>query len=186
MLKSLITFLIGLILTSNAFAQPPEGKIALHISRFHYEHPVRLLHPYLDFWHMKGPMAEKISRESLKKNFNMLDDCNGDANVLLLLEPHMFYNPQMRNFHAELIVRVYANQGPNPVITIKKQAQQEGDLALTPEVHMEKAYLKAIQKIIKELETDKTFLASLKGLPIRDLQSFCNGMYNWPLAKFYY
>jgi hypothetical protein len=22
-------------------------------------HPVRLLHPYLDVWHMKGPLAEK-------------------------------------------------------------------------------------------------------------------------------
>ena len=58
MQKLLISIFISL-LACNAFAETAPiklpGNIAMHIGKTHYEHPVRLLHPYLDVWHMKGP-----------------------------------------------------------------------------------------------------------------------------------
>ena len=77
------------------------GNIAVHIAKTHYEHPVRMLHPYLDVWHMKGPLAEKAALKTLEKRFAHINMCtkSDNANVVLLLEPHMFYNPQLRVFH---------------------------------------------------------------------------------------
>jgi hypothetical protein len=83
-----------LFVSQAAFAQTKlPGNVAIHIAKTHYEHPVRLLHPYLDFWHMKGPLAQKAALKTVQKRFAGVTDCKTNAQVVLLLEPHMFYNP---------------------------------------------------------------------------------------------
>ncbi len=163
----------------------------MHIGKTHYEHPVRLLHPYLDVWHMKGPLAEKAALKALKKRFANVDDCSAPANVVLLLEPHMFYNAQLRVFHGEIIARAYVKGTEQPtyensLTVIKKQAQQIGDLGVKPDFYMEKAYAKAMDKVIKKLETDKTFLATLDKAKMDDPKSICDTLDGLPAAKFYY
>ena len=173
----------------------------MHIGKTHYEHPIRLLHPYLDVWHMKGPLAEKAALKTLKKRFANVGDCNASANVVLLLEPHMFYNPQLRVFHAEIIARAYTQGAKetqdtkettlqptyeNAITTIKKQAQQQGDLGVTPDFYMEKAYTKAMEKIIKKLETDEAFLAALNKAKMENPRTICDTLDSLPAAKFYY
>ena len=159
--KMPIFALFALVASQTAFAQTKlPGNVAVHIAKTHYEHPVRLLHPYLDFWHMKAPLANKVALKTLPKRFAGVSDCNTNAQVVLLLEPHMFYNPQLRVFHAEFIARAYTSTGES-ITRIKKQAQQIGDLGVKPDFYMEKAYTKAMDKIIKALETDKAFLAKV-------------------------
>src|SRR5690606_19848805 len=114
-----------------------------------------------------------------------------NANVVLLLEPHMFYNPQMRVFHGEIIARVFnstakLNDLDQPIITIKKQAQQNGDLGIKPDFYMEKAYIKAMDKIIKKLETDQTFLSAINTAQKDNARSLCSALDDLPVAKFYY
>jgi hypothetical protein len=167
------------------------GNIAMHIGKTHYEHPVRLLHPYLDVWHMKGPQAEKAALKALKKRFANVSDCSAPANVVLLLEPHMFYNAQLRVFHGEIIARAYTKGTEAPtyesaLTVIKKQAQQNGDLGIKPDFYMEKAYAKAMDKVIKKLETDKAFLATLDKTKMQDPKSICDTLDSLPAAKFYY
>ncbi len=186
MLKTIFIFLFGLIFSSSGLAETIPANIALHIAPTHYEHPVRLLHPYLDYWHMKGPLTEKVAKAALEKRFASVTDCSGNASVVLLIEPHIFYNPQMRVFHAEFIARAYTKLSGSPITTIKKQAQQQGELAITPEISIEKAYANAMNQIVQQLETDKTFLEALNAAPISDLQSTCNSLDNMPLSKFYY
>lgn len=181
---------LSLVLSAAAYAETAPlkipGNIIMHIAKTHYEHPVRLLHPYLDVWHMKGPLAEKAAFNSLRKRFANVDNCNGKASIVLLVEPHMFYNAQLRVFHGEIIARAYVDSAGDPVTTIKKQAQQAGDLGIKPDFYIERAYTKAMEKVIKKLETDKAFLAALDKANLDNPKSICDALDRLPVAKFYY
>ena len=184
LIASLTTVLMA---SSSAFAEKLPGNIAVHIAKTHYEHPVRLLHPYLDVWHMKGPLVEKAALKTLEKRFANLNLCNSStgADVVLLLEPHMYYNPQLRVFHGEIIARAFTN-GTEPILTIKKQVQQNGDLGIKPDFYMEKAYTKAMDKVIKKLEADKVFLATLNNIQKNNAETLCAALDDLPVAKIYY
>lgn len=195
MQKILVMTILSLGFCSAAYAEATSvklpGSIAMHIGRTHYEHPVRLLHPYLDFWHMKGPLAEKAALKALKQRFANVGDCSTPANVVLLLEPHIFYNVHLGVFHAEFFARAYVKSAEEPtyensLIVIKKQAQQFGNLGIKPDYYMEKAYAKAMDKVIKKLETDKAFLATLENTKLDDLKSICDTLDKLPAAKIYY
>ena len=195
MQKLLVSIFISLLACNAAIAEiaPVKlpGNIAMHIGKTHYEHPVRLLHPYLDVWHMKGPLAEKAALKALKKRFANVGDCSANANVVLLLEPHMFYNAQLRVFHGEIIARAYTKGSEEPsyenaITVIKKQAQQNGDLGVKPDFYMERAYAKAMDKVIKKLDTDKAFLATLNQPNIDNPKAICDALDKLPAAKFYY
>ena len=195
-----ISLWMSLFIANSALAESAQsplaklpGNIAVHIAKTHYEHPVRLLHPYLDVWHMKGPLAEKAAFKSLEKRFANVQHCadSENVNVVLLLEPHMFYNPQLRVFHAEIIARVFINSTElkdleKPFISVKKQAQQLGDLGIKPDFYMEKAYIKAMDKVIKKLETDQSFTSAISTAQNGNAQSLCAALDDLPVAKIYY
>lgn len=201
MFKWFIVLFLSLIFSNAAFADKLPGNIAVHIAKRHYEHPVRLLHPYLDVWHMKGPMLEKVALKALPKRFANVSMCanSSNADVVLSLEPQMFYNAQLRVFHAEIIAKAYVNNGEPvdqlvAIATVKKQAQQNGDLGIKPEYYMEKAYTKAMDKVIKQLEVDSAFLAVLNKTtdktadktPANKAETLCDGLNDLPVTKIYY
>lgn len=193
MLKIIISLFVGLIFSSAAFAHQLAGNVAIHIAKRHYEHPVRMLHPYLDVWHMKGPMAEKVALKILPKHFATINMCanSTSADVVLSIEPQMFYNAQLRVFHAEIIAKAYVANGQPvdqliAIATVKKQAQQLGDLGIKPDYYMEKAYTKAMDKVIKQLETDNAFLATLNKIPANKAESLCSALNDLPVSKIYY
>jgi hypothetical protein len=193
MFKLTLALFAGLLISTSAIADKLPGNIAVLIAKRHYEHPVRLLHPYLDVWHMKGPMAEKVALKTLPKRFANVNMCanTSNADVVLLLEPQMFYNAQLRVFHAEIILKAYTKgtEPPNTnsaITTIKKQAQQIGDLNVKPDYYMEKAYTKAMDKVIKQLETDSAFLAVLNKTPSNNAESLCGALNDLPISTIYY
>ncbi len=194
LLKTGICAIAAMFISNVAVAESAKlpGNIAVHIAKLHYEHPVRLLHPYLDVWHMKGPLAEKAALKALQKRFANTNRCadSDKAAVVLLLEPHMFYNAQLRVFHGEIIARAFINASASdletPIIRIKKQAQQNGDLGIKPEFYMEKAYAKAMDKIIKKLETDKSFLTAINSTQNDNPAQLCAALDDLPVAKIYY
>ena len=193
MFKWFVALLLSLIFSNVALADKLPGNIAVHIAKRHYEHPVRLLHPYLDVWHMKGPMVEKVALKVLPKQFANVSMCSNSSNadVILSLEPQMFYNAQLRVFYAEIIAKAYVNNGQPidqlvAVATVKKQAQQNGDLGIKPEYYMEKAYTKAMDKVVKQLEVDSAFLAVLNKTPANKAETLCYGLNDLPVTKIYY
>jgi hypothetical protein len=195
-MKLLITLITTLFLQSVAVAettpQDMPGNIAIHIAEMHYKHPVRLMHTYLGYWHMKGPSAEKAALKTLQKSFGHVQLCNdaSHAEVLLFIEPHMFYNPQSRLFYAKLIVKAYDNdnssQTRQPILKITKEAQQIGDLNSTPEFYIEKAYIKAMQLVINELETNQAFLDTISSSDIKHVETICPALDELPVSKLYY
>lgn len=188
---TILSFLFCITAYAETTAVKLPGNIAMHIGKTHYEYPVRMLHPYLDVWHMKGPLAEKAAMKALKKRFANVGNCSAPANVVLLLEPHMFYNAQLRVFHGEIIARAYVKGVDEPnyenaLTIIKKQAAVNGELGVKPDFYMEKAYAKAMDKVIKKLETDKAFLATLDKANMENPKSICDALDALPAAKFYY
>jgi len=163
------------------------GNIALHIAKTHYLHPTRLLHPYLDHWHMKGPLAEKAALASLQKHFANVNACatSSEADVVLLLEPYMFYNAQLRVFHAEYIVRAFTSNGA-PITRIKENGQQLGELATAPDFFMEKSYTKAINKAVAALTTDQAFLNTLDKNSKLNAGEICRQLDSLQLERLYY
>ncbi len=193
MFKLFVVLLLSLIYSTAALADRLPGNIAVHIAKRHYEHPVRLLHPYLDVWHMKGPMVEKVALKVLPKRFANVNMCanSSNADVILSLEPQMFYNAQLRVFYAEIIAKAYVNNGEPidqlvAIATVKKQAQQNGDLGIKPEYYIEKAYTKAMDKVVKQLEVDSAFLAVLNKTPANKAETLCDGLNDLPVTKIYY
>lgn len=170
-----------------------QGNMAVHIAQMHYEHPTRLMHPYLDVWHMKGPLAQKVALATLSKRFEHVQWCNQakHATLVLQLEPHMFYNPQLKVFHAEIIAKAYTQSGGSSnlepaMLKIKKQAQQVGDLNATPAFYMEKAYVKAMDKVIAALEKDAVFVNSLQTTQAKQVETICPALDELPVSKLYY
>lgn len=171
----------------NAEAAKLPGNIALHIAKTHYLHPVRLTHAYIDHWHMKGPSAEKAAIATLDSQFSNVSECTTDsqADLVLLLEPHLFYNAQLGVFHAEYIARAYTNDGA-PITRIKQQTRQLGDLNITPEITIEKAYAKAMRKIVRKLAKDQSFLNTLNKNNTIHAGEICRQLDYKPLEKLYY
>jgi hypothetical protein len=185
-LKLLVMFFCCMSLTHAETAKLP-GTIALHIAKIHYLHPELLMHPYAEVWHMKGPLAEKAAMASLQKRFANVIECTNDseADVVLLLEPHIFYNPQSRIFHVEYIARAYTGN-TEPITRIQKQAEQIGSLGILPDFYMEQGYTKAIDKVIKNLVVDQAFLATLDKNSKIKAGAICNALDYLPLDKLYY
>ncbi len=182
-----IFLLLSCAVFTIAQAEKLPGNIVLHIAKTHYQHPMRIWHPYLSFWHMKGPLAEKAALAALQKRFANVSECTTDtkASVVLLLEPHLFYNPQLQVFHAEFIARAYTDSN-NPITRIKKQARQSGDITIAPNVYIEKSYTKAIEKVIEKLAVDKAFLATLDKHNVKNSEALCHQLDDLPIDKFYY
>lgn len=194
-MKLLLTLFSTLLVSSWAFADTTliPGNIAVHIAQVHYEHPVRILHPYLDVWHMKGPLAQKAATSTLNKYFSNAQWCDKahDASVVLLLEPHMFYNPQMQVFHGEIIAKVFTQTGgigniEPAILRIKKQAQQNGSLTVKPDFYMEKAYAKAMEKVIAELKKNQLFINALNVKMAKNVETICPALDELPISKLYY
>ncbi|MDX1914670.1 MAG: hypothetical protein SFU55_03730 [Methylophilus sp.] len=193
----IVAYLFAITLCTPAIADDKistsESAIAVLIAKTNYEHPVRLLHPYLDYWHMKGPLAEKAAMQTLQQHFQNVNWCNhaNNAKVVLLLEPHIFYNPQLHVFHSEIIAKVYtpdnkSNHTAQAIVTIKKQAQQLGELDATPEFYLEKAYIKAMEEVVEALDTNQDFLNSIKATGSKNAESICPALDESPNSKLYY
>lgn len=138
--------------------------IMVYINPLFYEHPIRMLHPYLDIWHLRGPMFEKIALKALNNNVVGLKSSqtnaqtckpNVDANLTISLEPYMFYNPQMRVFHAEVLAKVYAGR-LDAIASFKAKAQQQGEINNVADYYFKKAYGNAMQDIVQQLNNEMT------------------------------
>lgn len=192
-MKALVLSLLWLLISSATPAQANllQGHVAIHIAKTHYLHPVRLLHPYMVVWHTKGPLAEKTAMEMLKPQFASLSECSQDkqatspASVVLLLEPHVFYNAQLQVFYTEWIAAAYTSTGA-PITHIRQEATQLGMLSNNPDYFIAEGYKKAMAKVIEALSRDPAFLSALdKNTPIQTSE-ICNALDNLTLNNLYY
>lgn len=180
--------LLGSLLATSSFAAAKiPGNIAVHIAKTHYVHATQLLHPYYNVWHTKGPLAEKAAMPVLQSQFENAYECKQDsqADVVLLLEPHMFYNPQSQIFYAKYIAQAYTSDG-QPITSIEQEAWQLGNITVNADFYMEKGYQKAIDKVVAALSSDQAFLATLNQSQQVKAGDLCYKLDNLPQNRLYY
>ena len=171
------------VMESNAASKANTIGVLVYINPVFYQHPIRMLHPYLDYWHMRGPMFEKIAIESLNNQQTSAETCqpNTDTNLTISLEPYIFYNPQMRVFHSEVIANVYAGK-LTPVATYKATAQQQGELNNMADYYLKLAYKKAMQGIVRKIQADVSQFKS----PVALENNLCLLLNNVPTSRKYF
>jgi hypothetical protein len=191
--KLSIPLLVSLCFNQTGYAETiPEKKeaaIAVHIASVHYKHPTILFFPYVTIWQMQGPLVEEVAMSSLTSIFSHVSECNTDAannaNFVMLLKPHLFYNPQSGIYYAKLTASVYGAE--NQIITsVTKEATVVGPVNISPEFYTKKAYTKAMNTIINALNTDQAFQSALTAKTVLNSDQICKHLDNMPTNRFYY
>lgn len=168
---------------ANVASKSNTTSILVYINPIFYQHPIRMLHPYLDYWHMRGPMFEKIAIEALDNQQTSAQICksNTDTSLTISLEPYIFYNPQMRVFHSEVIANVYAGKLA-PIATYKATAQQQGELNNAADYYLKLAYKKAMHGIVIKMQADNSRFKT----PVALENNLCLLLDNVPTSRKYF
>lgn len=165
----------------------------LYISPNEYNHSVRLLHPYYDYWFEQGPLVEPIALSAFQTAGQEVAMCkaNETADQIIRVKPSLFYNPQLRVFHSRVMATVYSGSGEQ-LASYVGEAQQQGFMAVNhaTKMHLNKAYTAAMedlmQKMAKGETTDtKTPLSGAKVAEAKTLPCGLIGQQAEPRIGFY-
>lgn len=139
----------------NALALEAKSNTLLYISPMEYNHSVRLLSPYYDYWFEQGPIVEPIALEAFKTSDVSPAMCtaNEKADTVIRLKPRIFYNPQMRVYHSKLEATVYSGSG-EVIGSYSGEAQQQGYASFdnATKHHIKKAYGLAMQDLMRNIK----------------------------------
>lgn len=156
------TLLLGAVsLSLDAAALESKSNTLLYISPLEYNHSVRLLSPYYDYWFEQGPIVEPIALNALQADHAALAMCtaNETADTVIRLKPHIFYNPQMRVYHSKLEATVYSGNG-EVIGKYAGEAQQQGYTSFDngTNYHIKKVYGLAMQDLMRKIDLNAAHL----------------------------
>jgi len=153
----------------NAYAAEPvdnklSSKLLMYIQPVDYTNPIKLWHPYQDYWFYQGPVVEKIAMSKLTAAYGDVAVCEGNqsAKALVWLQPELFYNPQVQMFYAEVTASAYKGVGEH-VATHVGHAQVHGVLGIQPESWIEKAYTLAVADAVAQMQADIALQTYMSG-----------------------
>jgi hypothetical protein len=166
--------------SSHAASQP---SLVIQVPETFYQHPVRLLHPYANYWHNRGVAAEKAGLSSFEKQHYSTSGCEAEAKgqALVVIEPNLFYNPQMGVFHTEITARVFTKASADsalgkPLMTVKGEGQSRGWITYNVENSASKSYQQAFDQVIDQLQKDPLFERSVAQAPVQTFEALCTSI----------
>lgn len=154
-------------LAMHANAVAASSNTLIYISPTHYEHSVRLLHPFYNYWFKQGPIVEPIVLNALQTGDSNMAICSvGEkASKVVRITPKMFYNPQLRVYHSEMQATVFAGDGTK-LGRYVGTAQQPGFVSVDHGLqrHMKQAYQLAMNDLMEkiDLSTDGAVVSEVK------------------------
>lgn len=170
----------GWIGAANAAATPA---LVIQVPDTFYQHPVRLLHPYANYWHNRGESVDKVSASAFQSRHYTTSSCKADANgqALVVIEPNMFYNPQMGVFHSQITARVYTKASADsalgkPLLTAKGEGQSRGWVTYNVENFAQKSYQQAFDQVILQLQKDPVFKQSVEQGSLQNFEALCDSI----------
>ena len=147
--------LLLITLADCAFSAESQSSTLLYISPNDYNYSVHLLHPYFDYWFEQGPIIEPIAFDALKLKGVNISLCkeNETAEKIIRIKPSIFYNPQLRVYHAKLVATVFSGDG-KVLGSYVGEAQQLGFTSVDNGIqfHLKKVYTLAMQDLTKKME----------------------------------
>ncbi|MCB5187019.1 hypothetical protein LG200_03240 [Methylobacillus caricis] len=160
-MKKLCASLLTLLLAST-FAHAEEvashdapSKLVIYISPYEYTNQIKLWHFMKDYWFAQGPLVEPVLTKTLGEKFGEAVMCEAGVtgNVLLWVQPKMFYNPHMRNFYGTIKATVYTGSG-RAIASYVGESRYSGDLDILPANSVQAAYDLAIQRVADKMKAD--------------------------------
>lgn len=156
------SLLLGAVsLPFNAAGLESKSDTLLYISPLEYNHSVRLLSPYYDYWFEQGPIVEPIALKALRADHAALAMCtaNETADTVIRLKPRIFYNPQMKVYHSKLEATLYSGNG-EVIGQYAGEAQQQGYTSFDngTNYHIKKVYGLAMQDLMRKIDLNAAHL----------------------------
>ncbi len=171
---------LGWMSMSQAGTQP---SLVIQVPEAFYQHPVRLLHPYINYWHNRAEAAENTGLSSFQAQNFATSSCEAEAKgqALVVIEPNMFYNPQTGVFYSEITAKVYNTPGADsalgkPLMTVKGEGQSRGWLTFNVEHSAHQSYQQAFDQVIQQLQKSPVFQKSVEQAPVQTYQALCNSI----------
>lgn len=153
---------IGFLLSFSVWAggaaiNSAKPEVLLYIQPVEYTNPIRLWHPYSDYWFYQGPLVEKVAVEKLGQAYGKVEVCdaNQSGKMLVWLQPKMFYNPQVQQFYSKVTAEVYTGIGSH-VATYVGEANVRGLIGASAEGRIVQSYALAIDHIVSKMKADST------------------------------
>lgn len=171
---------LGWMSMSQAGTQP---SLVIQVPEAFYQHPVRLLHPYINYWHNRAEAAENTGLSSFQAQNFATSSCEAEAKgqALVVIEPNMFYNPQTGVFYSEITAKVYNTPDADsalgkPLMTVKGEGQSRGWLTFNVEHSAHQSYQQAFDQVIQQLQKSPVFQQSVEQAPVQTYQALCNSI----------
>lgn len=149
---------LGLVLSVSAWAEQPadtKADVVLYIQPVEFTNPIKLWHPYTDYWFYQGPLVEEAALNKLGETYGKVEVCdaNQSGKMLVWLQPKMFYNPQVQQFYGKVTAEVYTGIGKH-VGTYVGQSNVHGTLGFMAENKIKQSYALAINDAVSKMKTD--------------------------------
>ena len=138
------------------------SKLLIYIQPVDYTNPIKLWHPYHDYWLYQGPIVEKLAMAKLSDAYGDVAMCevNQSGKALVWLQPKLFYNPQVQLFYGEVTADVYKGIGEHLGEYVGK-SQVRGFLSMQTEASIEEAYAVAIADVVAKMQADAALQARM-------------------------
>lgn len=170
---------LGWMGTVHAASQPT---LVIQVPEAFYQHPVHLLHPYLNYWHNRAETAEAVGVASFQSHNFATSSCEAEANgqALVVIEPNMFYNPQTGIFYSEITAKIYSDPAAGsalgkPLISVNEQGQSRGWLTYNVEYFTSQSYQQAFDRVIQQLQQNPSF-QQIAQAPVQTYQNLCTSI----------
>ncbi len=153
----ILGFGAGLESASAADSQPD---MLIYIQPVEFTNPIKLWHPYSDYWYYQGPIVESIAVDKLGQAFGQVSVCdaNQSGRALVWLQPKMFYNPQVQLFYGKVTADVYTGMGEH-IATYIGESSVRGLIGASAESWIKQSYALAIDNVIGKMKADHALQA---------------------------
>ena len=157
MLKIFITFSIFFTLVSQSIISEVKANTnydyLIHIDENFDKHPIHLVDfRWQGYWIKQGSLLKKAASSALPNS--ALCEKGNYGNLVLSLDPHVFYNPLMKILYGGITTKVYGYNG-KIITTIKSEDEVPGYLTILHEKLIDQLYKKILVKTQNQIEASE-------------------------------
>jgi len=156
MLKKLVAFSIFFTLVTQTIISEVKANTnydyLIHINESFDKHPIHLTGFYRQgYWIKQASLLKKAASTGLPNS--ALCEKGNYGNLVLSLDPHIFYNPKMTTFYGTLKAKIY-NQDGKILKKIKVEDELIGRIDILHEIPIDKLYKKLLLALDEQIKND--------------------------------
>jgi hypothetical protein len=176
MLKIFITFLIFFSLAVQSIISEVKANTnydyLIHINESFDRHPIRLTSYRMQgYWIQQATLLKKAASSGLPNS--ALCEKGNYGQLVLSLEPHIFYNPKMTTFYGTLKAKIYDHNG-KVIKKIKLEDELIGRIDILYEIPIDKLYKKLLTALDKQIKDDSEINLQLSNKSSQTIEgTFC-------------